>query len=107
MRRLLTGDNVIVTSGAHKGQQGKVKKVLKGEERVVIDGVNIVKRHMRPTPERPSGIVEREAPVAISNVMLVDPESGKPTRVRHKVEGDQKVRVASRSGAVIPAPASK
>ncbi len=100
MRRLQTGDKVVVVAGAHKGTEGKIKKVLKGEQRVVIEGVNLVKRHTSPSPQRPGGIVTMEAPLAASNVMPVDPETGKPTRVRHEVRDGKKVRVA-KSGAII------
>lgn len=102
MRRLQTGDSVIVISGSHKGRQGKVKKVSKDQQRVIIEGINIVKRHRRPTPERPGGIIQQEAPIAASNIMPLDPQTGKPTRVHHRVEDGKKVRVA-KSGAVIPA----
>lgn len=101
MRRLQTGDNVVVVSGAHKGVRGKVKKVLKGEERVLVEGVRIVKRHRKATSQTPSGIVRQEAAIDASNVMLADPQSGKATRVRYEVRDGAKVRVA-KSGAVIP-----
>jgi large subunit ribosomal protein L24 len=101
MRRLQTGDNVVVVAGSHKGTRGKVKKVLKGETRVLIEGVNVVKRHRKATPQAPSGIVRQEAAIDASNVMLADPESGKPTRVRYEERDGAKVRVA-KSGAVIP-----
>ena len=100
MRRLQTGDKVVVVGGAHKGTEGTIKKVLKGEQKVVIEGVNMVKRHQSPTPQRPSGIVTKEAPIAASNVMPIDPETGKATRVRHEIRDGKKVRVA-KSGAVI------
>ncbi len=101
MRRLQTGDKVIVVSGAHKGTQSTVKKLSKDQQRVVLEGVNTVKRHMKPTPERPSGIISMEAPIDASNVMLLDPETNKPTRIRHEVRDGKKVRIA-KSGAVIP-----
>jgi large subunit ribosomal protein L24 len=102
MQRLQTGDNVVVLSGANKGKQGKVKRLLAEEDRVVIEGVNVVKRSMKPTPNRAGGIIQKEAPIHVSNVALVDPETGKPTRVKHRVEDGKKVRVA-KSGAVIKA----
>jgi large subunit ribosomal protein L24 len=102
MERLQTGDQVIVISGAHKGSKGRLKKVLKGEDRVLVEGVNVVKRHTRPTPQRPGGIVNKEAPIHASNVALVDPETGKATRVRFEEREGKKVRVA-KSGAVISA----
>ena len=102
MRRLQKGDQVVVVRGNHKGQQGKVVRVLAERDRVVIEGVNLVKRHVKATPERGGGIISVEAPLHQSKVMLVDPETGKPTRVSHKVEDGKKVRVA-KSGAVIVA----
>lgn len=102
MERLQTGDNVVVISGAHKGKTGKVKRVLRAEQRVVVEGVNVIKRHMKPTPNRAGGIVQKEAPVHASNVALVDPETGKATRVSVRVEEGKKVRVA-KSGAIIKA----
>jgi large subunit ribosomal protein L24 len=101
MRRLQTGDSVVVVSGSHKGTRGKVKKVLKGESRVVVEGVNVVKRHKKASPQSPSGIVQSEAPIDASNVMLLDPQTNKPTRVRFQEKDGAKTRVA-KSGAVIP-----
>jgi large subunit ribosomal protein L24 len=102
MRRLLTGDTVVVVSGAHRGKTGKLKKFDASDDRVVIEGVNKRKRHIRPTPQRPGGILEEEAPIHASNVMPVDPETGKPTRVRIEVRDGKKVRIA-KSGAALPA----
>lgn len=102
MERLRTGDEVVVVSGAHKGAKGRVKKLLKGEDRVVVAGVNIKKRHSKPTPQSPGGIIQREAPLHVSNVQPIDPETGKPTRVKIQVVDGQKVRVA-KSGAVLAA----
>lgn len=102
MQRLRTGDEVIVISGAHKGSKGKIKAILKERDRVVIEGVNMVKRHMKPTPQSPGGIVRQEAAVHASNVAPVDPETGKATRVRVEVRDSKKVRVA-KSGAEIKA----
>jgi large subunit ribosomal protein L24 len=101
MRRLHTGDTVIVTAGAHKGRQGKVKRLVQDQSKVVVEGVNLVKRHTKQTPQHPGGIVSQEAPIAVSNVMPIDPQTGKPTRVRHEVKDGKKVRVA-KSGTVIP-----
>lgn len=100
MQRLQTGDNVIIISGSHKGKTGKVKQLLIDEDRVVVEGVNVVKRSMKPTPQRAGGIIQKEAPLHVSNVALVDPETGKATRIKHSVEDGKKVRVA-KSGAVI------
>src|SRR5690606_23867758 len=96
------GDQVVVISGNHKGKRGRVSQVLSERQAVVIDGVNLVKRHVKATPQQAGGIVEKPAPIDLGKVMLVDPESGKPTRVRYEVRDGEKVRVAA-SGALISA----
>jgi large subunit ribosomal protein L24 len=103
--RVRKGDNVVVISGKDKGKKGKVMRVLREDDRVVVEGINLVKRHMRPTPRNPSGgIVEREQPIHACKVMPVDPKTGKGTRVRFKsLENGKKVRVAATSGEEIPA----
>jgi len=102
--RIRKGDTVVVISGKDKGKKGKVMRVLREEDRVVVEGVNLVKRHMRPTPRNPSGgILEREQPLHACKVMPVDPKTGAATRVRFKeVEGGKKIRVAAKSGEEIP-----
>jgi large subunit ribosomal protein L24 len=102
--RIRKGDTVVVISGKDKGKTGKVKAVLAEEGRVLIEGVNLVKRHMRPTPRSPSGgILEREQPIAASKVMPVDPKTGKGTRVRFKtLENGKKIRIAAKSGEELP-----
>ena len=102
MRRLTTGDEVLVTRGNDKGKRGKIRRVIAEKNAVVVQGVNVVKRHLRAQPNRPGGILEVEAPIHASKVMPVDPETGKATRVKVKVEGGKKVRVG-KSGAVITA----
>jgi len=104
MERLQVGDQVVVIRGNDKGKRGKVAKLT--ADRVVVEGVNVVKRHLKQTPQRPGGILDVEAPISKSNVMLVDPSSNKPTRVSIKVENDKKVRVA-KSGTAIPATREK
>ena len=99
--KVKTGDEVIVITGSEKGKKGKITKVLKDEARVIIGGVNLVKRHQKPSRTSSGGITEKEASIHVSNVALVDPKSGKPTRVGYKVEKEGKVRVAKRSGEVI------
>jgi large subunit ribosomal protein L24 len=103
--RIRKGDNVVVISGKDKGKTGKVTRVLVEENRVVVQGVNLIKRHTRPTPRNPSGgIVEREQAIHASKVMPVDPKTGKGTRVRFKpLEGGRKIRIAAKSGEEIPA----
>jgi large subunit ribosomal protein L24 len=100
MRRLAVGDEVLVIRGDDKGKRGKITRIIREKDAVVIEGINSVKRHMKPTPQRPGGILEVEAAIAASKVMLIDPKTGKPTRVRFKTENDQKVRV-SKSGETV------
>jgi large subunit ribosomal protein L24 len=100
MNRLLIGDEVLVVSGNHKGQKGKVARLDEERGRVIVEGVNLKKRHMKATPQTAGGIVEIPAALAISNVMPLDPQTGKPTRVRFEVRDGNKVRVA-KSGAVL------
>ena len=96
------GDQVIVIAGRDKGKTGEVLRVLRAENRVLVQGVNVVKRHRRASAATPGGIVEQEAPVHASNVAHVDPKSNKATRVGFKFREDgRKVRVARRSGEVI------
>jgi large subunit ribosomal protein L24 len=100
MDRLQRGDLVVVTRGNDKGRQGRVKRVLFEANAVIIEGVNLVKRHMKATAQRAGGILEKEAPLSASNVMPVDPGTGKATRIRFEVRDGKKVRLA-KSGAVI------
>jgi large subunit ribosomal protein L24 len=101
MQRLRVGDDVIVVRGNDKGKRGKITRVLKERDKVIVEGVNSVKRHIRATPQRPGGILEVEAPIPACKVMLVDPESGKPTRVRYKMEEAGKVRLGKSGGAIV------
>ena len=105
MQRLQKGDDVIVISGKDKGKKGKVMRFLAENDRVLVEGVNLVKRHMRPNPRmQQGGILEREQPIHASKVMLVDPKTGKGTRIKVKVDDKgHKVRVA-KSGEEIPSP---
>jgi large subunit ribosomal protein L24 len=99
--KIKKGDKVVILAGKDKGKTGEVTKVLPKEDRVVVAGVNTVKRHQRPTQTTPGGIEEKDAPIHVSNVALADPKTGEPTRVGFKVEGDKKVRIAKKSGEVI------
>lgn len=96
-------DTVIVISGKDKGKKGRVIAAYPRENRVLVEGVNIVKKHARPSQANPQGgIIEQEAPIHASNVMHVDPKSGNVTRIGYKtLDNGKKVRVAKRSGAVI------
>jgi large subunit ribosomal protein L24 len=100
--RIKKGDEVVVLSGKERGKRGKVLRVLRKDERVLVQGVNMIKRHTRPSQVSPGGILEREASLHISKVALVDPKLGKPTRVGYKfLEDGRKVRFAKLSGEVI------
>ena len=98
------GDTVRVMRGEDKGKEGKVIRVLRKKSRVVVEGVNIVKRHRKARrPEEQSGIVDFPAPVHVSNVMLLDPKTGAPTRVRRRIDEDgTKERISAKSGDAIP-----
>jgi large subunit ribosomal protein L24 len=104
--RIMKGDRVRVIRGNYRDIDGVVLRVDRAAERVVVEGVNMRKRHQRPTQSNPDGgIISFEAPIAISNVMLIDPESGEPSRVRTHVDKDgTKERIAVRSGNPIPSP---
>lgn len=102
IKKIKKGDTVMVLAGKDKGKQGSVLKVLGGEGRVLVQGVNMVKRHSRGSQTEAPGIKQQEASLHVSNVALVDPKDGKPTRVTFKVlDGGRKVRVAKRSGEVV------
>jgi large subunit ribosomal protein L24 len=97
-------DEVLVISGRDSGKRGRVLRVVPDRSRVVVEGVNLIKRHTRPNPQKnvKGGIVERESSIHASNVQPVDPETGKPTRVGRKVlEDGRRVRVSRRSGSVL------
>lgn len=101
-KKIRKGDDIIVIAGKDKGKTGNVLRVLPKENRVLVQGVNMVKRHVRPSASGPGGIDQREATLHISNVALIDPDSDKPTRVGFKFLADnRKVRVARRSGEMI------
>ena len=95
-------DQVIVLAGSDKGRSGKVLKALVDKERVLVDGINLVSKSTKPTAANPQGgIVKQEAPIHISNVSLIDPKSGQPTRIRIRREGKTVTRIAKKSGEVI------
>jgi len=103
--KIRKGDKVVVLAGRDKGRTGEVIEVRPDENRAVVRGVNMVKRHQKQTAGQEGGIISKEAPIHLSNIAIADPKSGKPTRVGFKFigEGDkrQKVRIAKRSGAEI------
>jgi large subunit ribosomal protein L24 len=100
--KIRKGDRVKVITGRSKGKVGDVLRVLHAEERVVVSGVNVIKRHTKPTRDQQGGIIEREAAIHVSNVALLDPKSDKPTKVGFKfLEDGRKVRFARASGETI------
>lgn len=99
-----TGDKVVVISGKDKGKQGEVLRAIPAKDRVVVEDVNMIKKHQQPSQMNPEGgILETEAPIHVSNVMHVDPDTGERTRLRHEIKEDgTKVRIAAKSGKEIP-----
>ena len=95
-----TGDKVVVISGKDKGKEGKITHVLRAENRVVVEGVNIVKKHVKGNGQTAGSINEVEAPIHASNVMIIDPKTKKPTRIGHSINKDgKKIRVAKKSNS--------
>lgn len=100
--KIRKGDDVVVLSGRDKGKSGTVLRVLRDDDRAIVEGVNMVKRHTRPSQTQPGGIIDREATINLSNLALADPKDGKASRVGYKfLEDGRKVRFAKRSGEVI------
>ena len=100
--KLKVGDKVVVISGKDKGKEGKIVKTLKNENRVVVEGVNVVKKHIKPNGQTAGSIVEVESSIDASNVMIVDPKTGKATRIGHTIDKKgKKVRVAKKSNSTI------
>jgi large subunit ribosomal protein L24 len=97
--RIRKGDRVVLLSGKDKGKSGVVLEIRPGEQRALVEGVNIMKRHTKPRPpNEPGGVIERPAPVHLSNLALIDPKDNRPTRVRIQEIDGVRVRVAARSG---------
>jgi len=100
--RVKKGDRVVVLAGRDKGKRGEVLQVIPSENRAVVQGINVVRRHQKQTPQQDGGIISKEAPIHISNIAVEDPSDGSPTRVGYKFTDDgRKVRYAKRSGEVI------
>jgi len=100
--KIRKGDKVVVLSGRDKGRTGEVIEMRPDENRALVRGINMVKRHQRQTAQQEGGIISKELPVHLSNIALADPKDGKPTRVGFKIQADgKKVRYAKRSGAEI------
>lgn len=108
MRKIRTGDEVVVISGRNKGQRGKVRVNMIADDKVVIEGVNIVIKHLKRGRARQAGRVEVEAPLPVSKVMLIDPETNQPTRVgiRKNAQGENE-RYSKKTGKTIPRPAAE
>ena len=93
-----TGDKVVVISGKDKGKEGKITTVLRKENKVVVEGVNVVKKHVKPNGQSAGSIVEVEAPIHASNVMIIDPKTGKRTRIGHTIDKKgNKIRISKKS----------
>lgn len=101
MQKIRKGDKVVVLTGKDKGRSGDVTKVMPKDNKALVAGINMVKRHTRQSQTSEGGIIAKEAPIELSNLAIVDPKDGKPTRVGFRMEGDKKVRFAKRSGDLI------
>ena len=100
--RIKSGDTVQVIAGDHKGSEGKVLRVLRDKNKAIVEGINMVSKHEKPSAQNPQGgIVEKEAPIHLSNLSLLDPKSGDPTRVGYDMRDGKKVRVAKKSNEVV------
>ena len=99
--KIKKGDTVVVLAGRDKGRSGEVLQVVPKEERALVRGVNMIKRHQRQSMNQEGGIISKEAPIHLSNLALADPKDGKATRVGFKIHDGRKVRVAKRSGELI------
>ena len=100
--KIKSGDTVRVVAGDHKGTEGKVLKVLREKNKAIVEGVNMVSKHTKPSAKNPQGgIVKKEAPIHISNIALVDPKSKETTRTGVRTEGDKKVRFSKKSNQVL------
>jgi large subunit ribosomal protein L24 len=100
--KIKSGDNVIVTAGDHKGSEGKVMIVYLEKNKAIVEGVNMVKKHEKPSAANPQGgIIEKEAAIHISNLALLDPKSGEATRVGYRMEDGNKVRFSKKSNQVL------
>ncbi len=100
--KIKKGDTVVVLNGRDKGKTGEVLRAMPKDGKVLVQGVNVVKKHQKPTQTAPGGIVEKSMPIDVSNVSLIDPKDGKATRVGYKILDDgRKVRIAKRSGDII------
>lgn len=98
--KLKTGDKVVVIAGKDKGKEGKITKILKADNKVVIEGVNIAKKHIKPNGQTAGSIVEMEMPIDASNVMIFDPKTKKPSKIGHAIDKDgKKIRISKKSNS--------
>jgi large subunit ribosomal protein L24 len=101
MNKIRKGDKVVVLSGKDKGRSGEVLQVMPKDDKALVSGVNIVRKHQKQTQSQEGGIISKEAPIHLSNLAVADPKDGQPTRVGFDVRDGKKVRIAKRSGDVI------
>lgn len=100
--KIKKGDNVVVLTGRDRGKRGQIVKVFPADNQVLVEGVNLVKRHQKQTPGQEGGIISKEAPIHVSNIAIEDPKDGEPSRIGYKILDDgRKVRFAKRSGELI------
>ena len=96
--KIKTGDSVVVIAGEHKGQKGKILNVDREKNRAIVEGINLISKHTKPSAQNPQGgIIKKEAPIHISNLSLLDPKTGEPTKVGYEVRDGKKVRVSKKS----------
>ena len=101
MNKIKKGDKVVVLAGKDKGRTGEVLRMMPKDDKAVVRGINMVRRHQRQSQTQEGGIIAKEAPIHVSNIAVADPKDGKPTRIGFEVKDGKKVRVAKRSGATI------
>jgi len=101
MQKIRKGDKVVVLAGKDRGRTGEVLRMMPKEDKALVRGINIIRRHQRQSQTTEGGIISKEAPIHVSNIAIADPKDGKPTRVGFEVKDGKKVRVAKRSGASI------
>ena len=100
--KIKTGDSVVVIAGEHKGQKGKILNVDREKNRAIVEGINLISKHTKPSAQNPQGgIIKKEAPIHIFNLSLLDPKTGEPTKVGYEVRDGKKVRVSKKSKQVL------
>ena len=100
--KIKAGDSVVVIAGEHKGQKGKILNVDREKNRAIVEGINLISKHTKPSAQNPQGgIIKKEAPIHISNLSLLDPKTGEPTKVGYEVRDGKKVRVSKKSKQVL------